>query len=148
MSVANAQAANQALNAQREAKREGQLQAVENLSTKEWLQQSLEDQAKPVPIMGREFYFTPIGNARVEEILELANSEAAQLDDSDVQSVEDVEEEHLDDMPRFVRAMRETLEENCMDDYMAEEGLKLLPLDVLQGVFEDVAMGGNSPEAT
>ena len=121
--------------------REQRVQAVENLSTKKWLESKLEDQAQPYPIMGREFMFTPVGNERVEEILELASQEAANLDDDDVEDLEDVGSDDLDDMPRFVRAMRETLEEHCMDDFMAQEGLKKLPLDVLQRVFEDVAMG-------
>lgn len=120
---------------------------VEGLGTKQWLQSKLEDQAKPVPIMGREFRFTPVGNEQVEEILELANNEAADLDRDDVEDLDDVDSEDLNDMPKFVRSMRETLEEHCMDEYMSEEGLKKLPLDVLQMVFEDVAMGqGLSPD--
>lgn len=116
-------------------------QAVEGLSTKQWLQQELEGQSKPVPIMGREFHFTPVGNQRVEEILELASKEAANLDRDDVDDLEDVDSDDLDDMPKFVRSMRETLEEHCLDEYMAEKGMKKIPLDILQMVFEDVAMG-------
>ncbi len=123
--------------------REQRVETVENLGTKQWLQQSLEDQAKPIPVMGREFMFTPVGNQRVENILELASDEAAQLDANDVDDIEDVDEEHLEDMPKFVRSMRETLEEHCTDDYMATEGFKKVPIEVLQKVFEDLAMGGN-----
>lgn len=127
------------------AKREQEMAAdtLENLSTKEWLETELEGQAQPYRIMGREFMFKPIGNERVEDILRLANTEAADLDQEDVEDLEDVDTEHLDDMPKFVAAMREALEENCLDEYMATEGMGKLPLEVLQRVFEDVAMGGD-----
>lgn len=121
---------------------------LENLGTKEWLEKKLEEQAQPYPVMAREFMFRPIGNERVEEILDLANNEAANLDRDDVEDLEDVDTEDLDDMPKFVRGMRETLEDACLDDYMATEGMGKLPLDVLQRVFEDVAMGDPvGPEA-
>ena len=125
----------------RQKQREERLEAVENLSTKKWLETKLEEQAQPYPIMGREFLFTPVGNERVEELLEMASQEAANLEDRDVEDLDDLDPNDLDDDSAFVREMRQTLEEHCLDDYMAEEGLKKLPLDVLQRVFEDVAMG-------
>lgn len=125
----------------RQKKHEQRIEAVENLGTKQWLEQRLEDQATPIPIMGREFLFTPVGNETVEGIIELASNEAGKLERDDVDDLADVESDDLDDMPKFVRAMRETLEEHCLDEHMAEKGMKKLPVDVLQQVFEDVAMG-------
>ena len=130
----------------RTKKREKRVKAVESVGTKQWLETTLEDQAKPVPIMGREFYFTPIGNERVEEVLELGASEAANVD-PDIDDWDDIDPDDLENMPKLVRAMRETLKEHCTDEYMATEGMGKLPLDVLERVFEDVAEGGQLSES-
>lgn len=123
-----------------EQKKEKRQEAIEGAAVKDWLEGKLEDKASPFPIYDREFYFKPVSNERVEQILELASNEAADLD-RDVDDVTEVDEDDLGDMPKFVRAMRETLEEHCMDDYMAAEGLKQIPVEDLQEVFEEVAMG-------
>jgi hypothetical protein len=143
----NSEFVEQAYDKAEQQRREQRAAAAEGLSTKKWLETKLEEQARPFPVMGREFLFTPVGNERVEEVLRLASQEAAQLDEGDVDDLEDVDAEHLDDMPEFVRSMRETLEEHCLDEFMAEEGFKKLPLDVLQMVFEDVAMNEGLSEA-
>jgi len=124
-----------------EKKQNDRKQAVENLGTKAWLEAKLEDRAQAYPVMGREFHFKPIGNKRAEEVMAIGASEASKMDTSDIEDLEDVDGDQLDDMPKFVRSMRETLEESCTDAYMADEGLGKLPLEELMQLFEDVAMG-------
>lgn len=131
------------------AKREQEMAAdtLENLSTKDKLEKSLEKSAHTHPVMGIDVRFKPIGNERVEKVLRLANTEAAQLDQDDIEDVGDVDVDNLEDMPKFIAEMRDTLAEACLDGYMAREGLGKVPLEILQMVFEDVAMGGDlTPE--
>lgn len=123
--------------------RDRTVDALDNLSTKEQLEQKLERSAQTYPVMGIDVRFQPIGNERVEDVLRLANAEAAQLDQEDIDDVGDVDVDNLEDMPKFIAEMRETLAEACLDEYMAREGLGKVPLEVLQRVFEDVAQGGD-----
>lgn len=128
--------------AQRE--RDRQVEKVENLGTKQWLQSELEEQAKPVDVLGRKFMFRPISSERVEEALELASEEAQKTSGVDADSLDEVDPEEMQDMPKLLRVMRETLAEHCLDEEMDEEAFGILPVNHLEEVFQEVAMAGNS----
>lgn len=121
--VTNPEARQRMLDAARAEAREEQRARAESAGTKAWLERRLDEQARTVPVMGRDFEFRPIGTDTVADILE-------QVENEDLS---------LSQMPGLLRKVRDLLAESCLDDEFDREAWGKVPPDVSQRVFEDVA---------
>jgi hypothetical protein len=92
--------------------------------TKAWLEGRLNEQTRSEMVMGREFDFRPIGTERVADVLDLVDGD---MDD-------------VSEMPTLLREMCSLLGEVCPDPVMDAQSFGQIPPDVVQRVFEDVAM--------
>ena len=124
MSVANPDAANAVVDAMREERSAERLEHARSNDTRAWLEQRLNEQTATVPVMGRDFEFRRVGTTRVADTLDMIDGD---LDD-------------VSEMPTLFREMCALLGETCTDPALGAEEFGQMPPDVVERVFEDVAM--------